>query len=88
MVTIFPAVRHLRSAGWGDPSGGFIFAFVGPLFALLALGPARATAWLFVYLASSLGLILVDPIISSAIPLQPYGSAPILLGVEPQRSAG
>ena len=32
-------------------SGGYIFAFVAPLFAILALGRRRATVWLLVYLA-------------------------------------
>ena len=60
-----------------------------PLFAILALGRRRATVWLLVYLAVLLVLILLDPIISRAIPLQPYGlrlifwasnlSAPLLI---------
>ncbi len=89
MVTVFPAFVTVALGGMVGSSGGYIFAFVAPLFAILALGRRRATVWLLVYLAVLLVLILLDPIISRAIPLQPYGlrlifwasnlSAPLLI---------
>ena len=72
-VTIFPAFVDLALGGMEGSSGGFVFSFVGPMFAILALGPRRATAWLIVYLLVLLGLILVDPLVSQAIAPQPYG---------------
>ena len=89
IVTVFPAFVTVALGGMVGSSGGYIFAFVAPLFAILALGRRRATVWLLVYLAVLLVLILLDPIISRAIPLQPYGlrlifwasnlSAPLLI---------
>jgi len=72
VVTLFPAAIDVALGGMAGSSGGFVFAFVGPLFAILALGPRRATAWLLVYLVILLGLVLVDPLVSSAIAPQPY----------------
>jgi adenylate cyclase len=72
-VTLFPAFVDLALGGMEGSSGGFVFAFVGPMFAILALGPRRATAWLLFYLLILLALILVDPIVSRAISPQPYG---------------
>jgi guanylate cyclase len=72
-VTIFPAFVDLALGGMEGSSGGFVFSFVGPMFAILALGPRRATVWLILYLLVLLGLILVDPIVSRAIAPQPYG---------------
>jgi adenylate cyclase len=71
-VTLFPAAIDLALGGMAGSSGGFVFAFVGPLFAILALGPGRAMVWLIVYLVVLVGLVLVDPLISTAIAPQPY----------------
>jgi adenylate cyclase len=72
-VTLFPAFVDLALGGMEGSSGGFIFSFVGPMFAILALGPRRATTWLILYLLVLLALILLDPIVSRAIAPQPYG---------------
>jgi adenylate cyclase len=71
-VTLFPAAIDLALGGMAGSSGGFVFAFVGPLFAILALGPGRAMVWLIVYLVVLVGLVLVDPLISTAIAPEPY----------------
>jgi guanylate cyclase len=71
-VTIFPAMAPLALGGMAGSSGGYGFAFLGPLFAILALGPRRATMWFILYLVVLLALILVDPIVSRAIAPQPY----------------
>jgi guanylate cyclase len=71
-VTIFPAMAPLALGGMAGSSGGYGFAFLGPLFAILALGPRRATVWFILYLVVLLALILVDPIVSRAIAPQPY----------------
>jgi adenylate cyclase len=72
VVTLFPAAIDLALGGMAGSSGGFVFAFVGPLFAILALGPRRATVWLIVYLVVLVGLVLFDPLVSTAIAPQPY----------------
>jgi guanylate cyclase len=71
-VTVFPAMVDLALGGMAGSSGGYGFAFLGPLFAILALGPRRATGWFILYLVVLLALILVDPIVSRAIAPQPY----------------
>jgi len=72
LVTILPVFVSVALGGLEGSAGGFVFAFVGPLFAILTLGPRRATAWLLLYLAVLVGLILVDPIVREAIAAQPY----------------
>ena len=72
MVLLFPAVIEVSLGGLGGASAALVFAFLGPVFALLALGPRRATAWFVAFLAVVLGVILIDPIVSSRIPPEPY----------------
>ena len=72
MVLIFPAVIEISLGGLGGASAAIVFAFLGPVFALLALGPRRATAWFVAFLVVVAGVILVDPFISSQITPQPY----------------
>ncbi len=72
MVLIFPAVIEISLGGLGGASAAILFAFLGPVFALLALGPRRATAWFVAFLVVVAGVILVDPFISSRITPQPY----------------
>ena len=72
MVLIFPAVIEISLGGLGGASAAIVFAFLGPVFALLALGPRRATAWFIAFLVVVGGVILVDPFISSQITPQPY----------------
>jgi len=73
IITVIPALVTVALGGMVGSSGGYIFAFIAPLFAILALGRRRATVWLLVYLAILLALVLTDPFISRVIPLQPYG---------------
>jgi guanylate cyclase len=72
LVTVVPAAVDVALGGLAASSGGFVFAYLGPLFAILTLGPRRATAWFVFYLVLLLGLILVDPIVSQAIAPEPY----------------
>jgi guanylate cyclase len=72
MVLIFPAVIEISLGGLGGASAAILFAFLGPVFALLALGPRRATAWFVAFLVVVAGVILVDPFVSSQISPQPY----------------
>ena len=72
MVVIFPAVIEIALGGLGGSSAAIVFAFLGPVFALLALGPRRATAWFVAFLVVVAGVILLDPLVSSRIAPQPY----------------
>ena len=58
--------------GLNGSSAAIVFAFLAPVLALLGLGPRRATVWFVAFLAVVLGVILVDPILSSRIEPQPY----------------
>ena len=72
MVLGFAAVIEVSLGGLGGSSAAIVFAFLGPVFALLALGPRRATAWFVAFLAVVIGVILIDPVVSSRIAPQPY----------------
>jgi guanylate cyclase len=71
-VLLFAAVIEVSLGGLGGSSAAIVFAFLGPVFALLALGPRRATGWFVGFLAVLIGVILIDPVFSSRIPPQPY----------------
>ena len=49
-----------------------IWAFLMPVYALLALGPRRATGWFFVFLAFLAAALVLDPWVSSTIRPPPY----------------
>ena len=51
---------------------GVVWAFLAPVYALLALGPRRATGWFFVYLAVLLVVILIDPWVTATVPGPSY----------------
>ena len=72
MVLLFPAVIEVSLGGLGGASAAVVFAFLGPVFALLALGPRRATAWFVAFGVVVIGVILLDPLVSSRIQPQPY----------------
>jgi guanylate cyclase len=58
--------------GLAGASATLAFAFLGPVFALLGLGPRRATAWFVAFLVVVIGVIALDPLVSSRIAPQPY----------------
>jgi adenylate cyclase len=51
---------------------GVIWAFLTPVYALLALGPRRATGWFVVYLAVLLAVVLLDPWVTSHVAAPSY----------------
>jgi guanylate cyclase len=71
-VLVFPAAIELALGGLNGSSAAIVFAFLSPVLALLALGPRRATAWFVAFLAVLVGVILLDPILSSRVEPQPY----------------
>jgi guanylate cyclase len=72
MVLVFPAVIEVVLGGLAGSSAAVVFAFLGPVLALLGLGPRRATIWFVAFAALVVGVILLDPLVSSRIPPQPY----------------
>jgi adenylate cyclase len=58
--------------GGMEAGAGVIWAFLAPVYALLALGPRRATAWFFVFLAVVLTAILLDPWVTATVAAPPY----------------
>lgn len=72
MVLAFPAAIEVSLGGLAGASAALVFAFLGPVLALLGLGPRRATAWFVAFAVVVIGVILLDPPVSSRIPIQPY----------------
>jgi guanylate cyclase len=70
---LLPAFVEVALGGLAGSSANIVFAFLGPVFAILTLGPRRATAWFVFFLVILVGVILIDPIVSSRITPQPYG---------------
>ena len=72
LVLLAAAVVEVSLGGLNGSSAAVVFAFLGPVLALLALGPGRAMAWFVAFLAVLAGVIVVDPIFSSTIEPAPY----------------
>ena len=71
-VMLFAAFVEVALGGLAGSSAAYVFAFLGPVYAILALGPRRATAWFIFFLVILVGLILIDPFVSNRIEPQPY----------------
>lgn len=71
-VLLFPAFIELSLGGLGGASATLVFAFLGPVFALLGLGPRPATAWFVAFLAIVIAVIALDPFVSRQVTPQPY----------------
>jgi guanylate cyclase len=72
LVLLAAAIVEVSLGGLNGSSAAVLFAFLGPVLALLALGPRRAMAWFAAFLAVLAGVIVVDPIFSSTIEPAPY----------------
>jgi adenylate cyclase len=51
---------------------GVIWAFLAPVYALLALGPGRATPWFVVYVVVLAAAVILDPWVTATISPPPY----------------
>jgi adenylate cyclase len=58
--TIFSSVLV---GGVTHNSGALVWAFLVPAYALLALGPRRATPWFFVFLVALILAVAIDPLV-------------------------
>ncbi len=72
IVLLFPAVIEVSLGGLAGASAALVFAFLGPVFALIGLGPRRAVAWFMAFVLVVIGVIALDPLVSSRIEPQPY----------------
>jgi len=73
IVILFAAGIEMALGGLEGSSAAVLFAFLGPVYAILALGPRRATAWFVFFMVVVVGVILIDPVVSNRIAPQPYG---------------
>jgi adenylate cyclase len=69
---IFVLFANAIAGGVTSGSGGLVWAFLVPGYAILALGPRRATPWFLAFLATVLVAIAIDPIVHSTVPAPPY----------------
>jgi adenylate cyclase len=72
MVLLFPAAIEVLLGGIGGASAAVVFAFLGPVLALLALGPRRAVGWFAAFVAVVIAVVILDPVVSRSIEPQPY----------------
>jgi adenylate cyclase len=70
-LVIVPAGTFLGGGITGS-SSGLVWGFLIPSYAILALGPYRATRWFLVYLAMVALIAIVDPWIRRATTEPPY----------------
>lgn len=59
----FVLMATVLAGGVTTNSGGLVWAFLGPAYALLALGPRRATPWFIVFIATLLIAVAIDPFV-------------------------
>ncbi|HLX34110.1 MAG TPA: adenylate/guanylate cyclase domain-containing protein [Candidatus Limnocylindrales bacterium] len=72
--TPFTVVTTILIGGVTHSSGALVWAFLGPAYALLALGPRRATPWFIAFLASIVLSVAIDPLIGGSFPPLPYAT--------------
>jgi guanylate cyclase len=68
----FVLFATVLSGGVTTNSGGLVWAFLVPVYALLALGPRRATPWFFVFLGTVVAAIVIDPFTRALVGPPPY----------------
>jgi adenylate cyclase len=64
---IFVPTATWLGGGITGSSSGLAWGFLIPAYAILALGPRRATPWFFVYLGSVIVMVIVDPFVREAV---------------------
>ena len=70
---VFVPTATFLGGGITGSSSGLVWGFMIPAYAILALGPRRATRWYLVYLAVVLLMTIVDPIARASGPQPAYG---------------
>ena len=68
----FVPIANTLGGGVMGGSVGLVWAFMVPAYAILALGPRRATPWFFVFVAMVLGMVAIDPVVRTVFPSPSY----------------
>ncbi len=68
----FVLAANVLAGGVTTNSGGLVWAFLAPAYALLALGPRRARPWFAVFLAALLVAVATDPLVRGLFAPPPY----------------
>jgi adenylate cyclase len=76
---VFVPVGTFLGGGITGSSVGIVWAFLMPAYAIMALGPRRATPWFLAFLATIGVMVAFDPLIRDAVPRPPYQL--VLLGL-------
>ena len=69
---VFVPVGTFLGGGITGSSVGIVWAFLMPAYAIMALGPRRATPWFVAFLATIGVMVAFDPLIVEASPRPPY----------------
>jgi adenylate cyclase len=68
----FTLFSNIFGGGVTTGSGGLIWAFLGPAYSLLALGPRRSTPWFLGFVATVILAVAIDPLVRAAFAPPPY----------------
>jgi len=68
----FVLLTTVLAGGVTTSSGSLVWAFLVPAYAMLALGPRRATPWFVVFLATVLIAVAIDPLVRGLVAPPPY----------------
>jgi adenylate cyclase len=71
---VFVPAANALGGGITGSSPGIVWIFLVPAYAILALGPRRATPWFLVYLITMTFMVVTDPWARSSIPPAPYAA--------------
>jgi len=69
---VFVTAANVLAGGITSSSGTLVWAFLTPAYALLALGPRRATPWFLVFAATLVLAVAIDPIVRDSFASPPY----------------
>jgi class 3 adenylate cyclase len=62
------------AGGVTSSSGALVWAFLGPAYTMVALGSRRATPWFFVFLATLVLAVVIDPVVRELVPAPAYAT--------------
>jgi guanylate cyclase len=71
-AVVFVPIATFLGGGITGSSAGIVWAFLMPAYAIMALGPRRATPWFVAFLTTIGVMVAVDPLIREAVPRPPY----------------
>ena len=69
---IFVLLANTLTGGVTTSSGALVWAFLTPAYALLALGPRRATPFFLIFLATIVVAVVIDPFVRDRFAGPPY----------------